>query len=134
MPVETWPAARSSSRKGLSLRQFLRLYGTEEQCEAALEKARLNGTFHAFNFDKYARRYVGGGAYQQSSPLWVLLKDLHGTESQGRGGLWVIKFDFILGLVAKKMLRHGNADSKHRPIVIPAAYISILIHELMKFK
>lgn len=25
---------------GLSLRQFLRLYGTEEQCEAALEKAR----------------------------------------------------------------------------------------------
>jgi len=27
-------------QKGLSLRQFLRLYGTEERCEAALEKAR----------------------------------------------------------------------------------------------
>jgi hypothetical protein len=27
-------------QKGLSLPEFLRLYGTEEHCEAALEKAR----------------------------------------------------------------------------------------------
>lgn len=27
-------------QKGLSLLEFQRLYGTEEQCEAALEKAR----------------------------------------------------------------------------------------------
>ena len=27
-------------QKGLSLPEFQRLYGTEEQCEAALEKAR----------------------------------------------------------------------------------------------
>jgi hypothetical protein len=31
--------------KGLSLRQFLRLYGTEEQWDAALEKARWSDRF-----------------------------------------------------------------------------------------
>lgn len=32
-------------QKGLSLPEFQRLYGTEEQCEAALEKARWPGGF-----------------------------------------------------------------------------------------
>ncbi|QPN70743.1 transposase [Synechococcus sp. CBW1108] len=32
-------------QKGLSLPDFQRLYGTEEQCEAALEKARWPGGF-----------------------------------------------------------------------------------------
>jgi hypothetical protein len=37
-------------QKGLSLREFLRRYGTEEQCEAALEKMRCPGGF------RYPRR------------------------------------------------------------------------------
>ena len=32
-------------QKGLSLPSFQRLYGTEEQCEAALEKARWPDRF-----------------------------------------------------------------------------------------
>ncbi|CAK6698388.1 IS1595 family transposase ISSysp1 [Synechococcus sp. CBW1107] len=32
-------------QKGLSLSEFQRLYGSEEQCEAALEKARWPGGF-----------------------------------------------------------------------------------------
>ena len=32
-------------QKGLSLSEFQRLYGTEEQCEAALEKARWPSGF-----------------------------------------------------------------------------------------
>ena len=98
--------SRFQFQKGLSLLEFQRLYGTEAQCEAALEKARwpvravttancqheaiviggkhpndlprfhwintmlsklktsFSGTFHAFNFNNYARRYLGGYCYR----------------------------------------------------------------------
>ena len=36
-------------QKGLSLPEFQRLYGTEEQCEAALEKARWPDGFRCRN-------------------------------------------------------------------------------------
>lgn len=53
-------------QKVLSLRQFLRLYGTEEQCEAALEKARwpdgfrcprCDGHEHGLVFGRRLKRY-----------------------------------------------------------------------------
>ena len=60
--------ARSSIQfqKGLSLPSFQRLYGTEEQCEAALEKARwpdgfrcprCNGHEHGLVYGRRLKRY-----------------------------------------------------------------------------
>lgn len=47
-------------QKGLSLRQFLRLYGTEEQCEAALEKARWPDGFSCPRCDGHEHGLVYG--------------------------------------------------------------------------
>jgi len=47
-------------QKGLSLRQFLRLYGTEEQCEAALEKARWPDGFRCPSCDGHEHGLVCG--------------------------------------------------------------------------
>ena len=47
-------------QKGLSLRQFLRLYGTEEQCEAALEKARWPDGFRCPRCDGHEHGLVYG--------------------------------------------------------------------------
>ena len=53
-------------QKGLSLPAFQRLYGTEEQCEAALEKARwpdgfrcprCNGHEHGLVYGRRLKRY-----------------------------------------------------------------------------
>jgi transposase-like protein len=53
-------------QKGLSKPEFQRLYGTEEQCEAALEKARwpdgfrfprCNGHEHGLVYGRRLRRY-----------------------------------------------------------------------------
>jgi len=53
-------------QKGLSLSAFQRLYGTEEQCEAALEKARWPGGFrcprcgsheHGLVYGRWVKRY-----------------------------------------------------------------------------
>jgi transposase-like protein len=53
-------------QKGLSLPEFQRLYGTEEQCEAALEKARwpdgfrcprCNGHEHGLVYGRRLKRY-----------------------------------------------------------------------------
>ena len=53
-------------QKGLSLPEFLRFYGTEEQCEAALEKARwpdgfrcprCNGHEHGLVYGRRLKRY-----------------------------------------------------------------------------
>jgi len=53
-------------QKGLSLPSFQRLYGTEEQCEAALEKARwpegfrcprCNGHEHGLVYGRRLKRY-----------------------------------------------------------------------------
>jgi hypothetical protein len=66
-------------------------------------KTSFSGTFHAFNFDKYARLYLGELLLPiQPSFLddWdertdcqcgLLLHAAHRAGSQGRGGLWVIK-------------------------------------------
>ena len=47
-------------QKGLSLRQFLRLYGTEERCEAALEKARWPDGFRCPRCDGHEHGLVYG--------------------------------------------------------------------------
>lgn len=47
-------------QKGLSLRQFLRLYGTEEHCEAALEKARWPDGFRCPRCDGHEHGLVYG--------------------------------------------------------------------------
>ncbi len=53
-------------QKGLSLHEFQRLYGTEEQCQAALEKARwpvgyrcpcCQGNEHGFVDGRRLKRY-----------------------------------------------------------------------------
>ena len=53
-------------QKGLSLSEFQRLYGTEQQCEAALEKARwpdglrcprCNGSEHGLVYGRRLKRY-----------------------------------------------------------------------------
>ena len=53
-------------QKGLSLSEFQRLYGTEEQCEAALEKARwpdgfrcprCGGHEHGLVYGRRLKRY-----------------------------------------------------------------------------
>jgi hypothetical protein len=71
-------------------------------------KNSFNGTFHAFNFDKYARHYLGGYCFRfdrrfsmvamterTHRECGLLLHALHRTESQGCGGLWVIKICII---------------------------------------
>jgi hypothetical protein len=65
-------------------------------------KTSFRVTFHALNFNKYARRYLGGYCFRfnRRSDGWndrtdrqcgLLLHAAHRTGSQGRGGLWVIK-------------------------------------------
>ena len=41
-----------------------RLKWPTDNFESALLKTGFNGTFHAFNFDKYARRYLGGFCFR----------------------------------------------------------------------
>ena len=59
-------------------------------------KTSFSGTFHAFNVDKYARRYLGGycfrfnrrfslAAMTERIANAVSLHALHGAGSQGRG-------------------------------------------------
>lgn len=66
-------------------------------------KTSFSGTLHAFNFDKYARRYLGGTPFRFNQrfsmvemtegdrPCGLLLHPLHRDGSESRGGLWVIK-------------------------------------------
>jgi hypothetical protein len=62
-------------------------------------KTSFSGTFHAFNFEKYARRYLlplqpsllDGWDDRTDRQCGLLLYAGHRTGSQGRGALWVIK-------------------------------------------
>jgi hypothetical protein len=47
-------------QKGVSLPEFQRLYGTEEQCEAALEKARWPGGFRCPRCNAHVHGLVYG--------------------------------------------------------------------------
>ncbi len=54
---------RIQFQSGLSMLEFLKSFGTEAQCEQALEVAR-SGCYHTFNFRKYAARYLAAFGYR----------------------------------------------------------------------
>jgi hypothetical protein len=73
-------------------------------------KTSFNGTFHAFDFYKYARRYLGGYCFRFNIPFSLLAITegianafccciLHGAGSQGR-----IHFCFISTSIANSSL------------------------------
>ena len=101
--------ARSATQfqKGLSLPDFQRLYGTEEQCEAALEKARwpdwfccsrCNGHEHGLVYGCWLKRYqcrncghqatLTAGTIMQATKLplatWFLALYMIGQPGQNR--------------------------------------------------
>ena len=53
---------RIQFQKGLSMPEFLRSYGTEAQCVAALETARWPKGFHCPRCDGAAHCILGGGS------------------------------------------------------------------------
>lgn len=119
-------------QKGLSLPAFLRLYGTEEQCEAALEKARwpdgfrcprCNGHEHGLVYGRRLKRYqcrhcghqatLTAGTIMQATKLpltaWFLAFYLIGQAKTGISSLELsrhlgVKYD-TAWLLHNKILR-----------------------------
>jgi len=119
-------------QKGLSLLEFQRLYGTEEQCEAALEKARwpdgfrcprCQGNEHGFVYGRRLKRYqcrtcshqatLTAGTIMQATKLplttWFLAFYLIGQAKTGISSLELsrqlgVKYD-TAWLLHNKILR-----------------------------
>ncbi|MBD2551386.1 transposase, partial [Microcystis elabens FACHB-917] len=119
-------------QKGLSLPAFQRLYGTEEQCEAALEKARwpdgfrcprCNGHEHGLVYGRRLKRYqcrncghqatLTAGTIMQATKLplttWFLASYLIGQAKTGISSLELsrhlgVKYD-TAWLLHNKILR-----------------------------
>ncbi len=109
-------------QKGLSLPSFQRLYGTEEQCEAALEKARwpdgfrcprCNGHQHGLVYGRRLKRYQCRNCGHQATKLplttWFLAFYLIGQAKTGISSLELsrhlgVKYD-TAWLLHNKILR-----------------------------
>ena len=57
--TSTIEAERSETPKAIAA-----VYEFSPRSDNTPIKTSLNGTFHAFNFDKYARRYLGGHCFR----------------------------------------------------------------------
>ena len=124
-------------QKGLSLPEFQRHYGTEEQCEAALEKARwpdgfrcprCQGSEHGLVYGRRLKRYqcrtcghqatLTAGTIMQATKLVNRHPKLHHFRhrkvSHLRAGLWRrFRGGFALAAPAVPLLAHGFRDWLH---------------------
>lgn len=111
--------------KGLSLPEFQRLYGSEEPCEAALERARWPDGFRSPRCSSHEHGLIYGRRLKRDPCRSCGHQATHGEGSQDCGGLSVIDKALVTLPLCDtcSLLGHGLDPISHHgaPRLLPRA-------------